>query len=67
MRRFTARLLSVKVAPLLLIALVLEVLQLATTTRVFELTDIVAGAIGIGAYWTMQFLSRRKLDHCLRN
>ena len=55
----------VKVAPLLMIALVLEVLQLATTTRVFELTDIVAGAIGIGIYWTLQFLSRRKLDHLL--
>ena len=55
----------VKVAPLLLIALILEVLQLATTTRVFELTDIVAGAIGIGAYWALQFLSRRKLDHLL--
>ena len=53
----------VKVAPLLMIALVLEVLQLATTTRVFELTDIVAGAVGIGIYWTLQFLSRRKLDH----
>ena len=55
----------VKVAPLLMIALVLEVLQLTTTTRVFELTDIVAGAIGIGIYWTLQFLSRRKLDHLL--
>ena len=55
----------VKVAPLLLIALILEVLQLATTTRVFELTDIVAGAIGIGFYWILQFLSRRKLDHLL--
>ena len=55
----------VKVAPLLLIALILEVLQLATTTRVFELTDIVAGAFGIGIYWTLQFLSRRKLDHLL--
>ena len=55
----------VKVAPLLLIALTLEVLQLATATRVFELTDIVAGAIGIGIYWTLQFLSQRKLDHLL--
>ena len=55
----------VKVAPILMIALVLEVLQLATTTRVFELTDIAAGAIGIGIYWTLQFLSRRKLDHLL--
>ena len=55
----------VKVAPLLLIALILEVLQLATTTRVFELTDIVAGAFGIGIYWTLQFLSRRKLDQLL--
>ena len=55
----------VKVAPILMIALVLEVLQLATTTRAFELTDIVAGAIGIGAYWTLQFSSRRKLDHLL--
>ena len=54
-----------KVAPILMIALVLEVLQLATTTRVFELTDIVAGAIGIGFYWILQFLSRRKLDHLL--
>ena len=53
----------VKVAPLLLIALILEVLQLATTTRFFELTDIVAGAIGIGTYWILQLLSRRKLDH----
>ena len=55
----------VKVAPLLLIALILEVLQLATTTRVFELTDIVAGAFGIGIYWTLQFLSRRKSDQLL--
>ena len=56
---------GVKLAPILTIALVLEVLQLATTTRVFELTDIVAGAIGIGFYWILQFLSRRKLDHLL--
>ena len=55
----------VKVVPILMIALVLEVLQLATTTRVFDLTDIVAGAIGIGIYWTLQFLSRRNLDHLL--
>ena len=55
----------VKVAPLLMIALVLEVLQLANATRVFELADIVAGAIGIGIYWTLQFLSRRKLDRLL--
>ena len=55
----------VKVAPILMIALVLEVLQLATTTRVFEMTDIVAGAIGVSIYWTLQFLSRRKLDHLL--
>ena len=53
----------VKIAPLLLIAVILEILQLATTTRVFELTDIVAGAIGIGTYWILQLLSRRKLDH----
>ena len=57
---------GVKLAPILMIALVLEVLQLATTTRVFELTDIVAGAIGIGFYWILQFLSRRKLDHWLK-
>ena len=56
---------GVKLAPILMVALVLEVLQLATTTRVFELTDIVAGAIGIGFYWILQFLSRRKLDHLL--
>ena len=55
----------IKVAPLLMIAFGLEVLQLATTTRFFELTDIVAGAIGIGIYWTLQLLSRRKLDHLL--
>ena len=55
----------VKVAPLLLIALILEVLQVATPTRVFELTDIIAGAFGIGIYWTLQFLSRRKLDQLL--
>ena len=55
----------IKVAPLLMIAFGLEVLQLATTTRFFELTDIVAGAIGIGTYWTVQLLSRRKLDHLL--
>ena len=55
----------VKIAPILMIALVLEVLQLATPTRVFEPTDIVAGAIGIGIYWILQFLSRRTLDHLL--
>ena len=55
----------VKVVPLLLVALALEVLQLAVKTRLFELADILAGAIGIAIYWILQFLTRRRLDHFL--
>ena len=67
MRRFTEVHIGVKLAPILMIALVLEVLQLATTTRVFELTDIVAGALGsvfIGHY--NSYLGENWTS-CLRN